>query len=110
VSTTSLANTDEFHVRPDIGLQTFTGRFRYWSGLLMGGRAMRRGRLRRLAAVLKAARIDYEPGMAKRAANPVRIEPSSANVFADLGLPDAAELDTKVRLAVEINRFEGGQS
>jgi len=33
-----------------------------------------------------------------------RIEPSSGNIFADLGLPDAAELDTKVRLAVEINR------
>ena len=28
------------------------------------------------------------------------IEPSSGNVFADLGLPDAVELDTKVRLAV----------
>jgi len=26
-------------------------------------------------------------------------------VFTDLGLPDAAELDTKVRLAVEINRL-----
>jgi predicted XRE-type DNA-binding protein len=43
--------------------------------------------------------------MAKRPANPVRIEPSSGNVFADLGLADAAELDTKVRLAVEINRL-----
>jgi predicted XRE-type DNA-binding protein len=29
---------------------------------------------------------------------------SSGNVFADLGLPDAAELDTKVRLCVAINR------
>ena len=26
-------------------------------------------------------------------------------MFTDLGLPDAAELDTKVRLAVEINRL-----
>ncbi len=43
--------------------------------------------------------------MAKRAAKSIRIEPSSGNVFADLGLPDAAELDTKVRLAVEINRL-----
>ena len=43
--------------------------------------------------------------MAKGAAKPVHIEPSSGNVFADLGLPDAAELDTKVRLAVEINRL-----
>ena len=43
--------------------------------------------------------------MAKRAAKRIHIEPSSGNVFADLGLPDAAELDTKVRLAVEINRL-----
>jgi predicted XRE-type DNA-binding protein len=34
----------------------------------------------------------------------IKIEPSSGNVFADLGLPDAAELDTKARLAVAINR------
>jgi predicted XRE-type DNA-binding protein len=32
------------------------------------------------------------------------IEVSSGNVFADLGLPDAMELDTKVRLAVAINQ------
>ena len=43
--------------------------------------------------------------MAKRAGKPIRIEPSSGSVFTDLGLPDAAELDTKVRLAVEINRL-----
>ena len=43
--------------------------------------------------------------MAKRAGKPSRIEPSSGSVFTDLGLPDAAELDTKVRLAVEINRL-----
>ena len=43
--------------------------------------------------------------MAKRAAKPIRMEPSSGNVFADLGFPDAAELDTKVRLAVEIKRL-----
>jgi predicted XRE-type DNA-binding protein len=43
--------------------------------------------------------------MAKRATNRIRMEPSSGNVFADLGFPDAAELDTKVRLAVEINRL-----
>jgi len=43
--------------------------------------------------------------MAKQAAKRVRIEASSGNVFADLGLPDAAELDTKARLAVEINRL-----
>ena len=33
-----------------------------------------------------------------------RIQASSGNVFADLNEPDAAELDTKVRLAVAINR------
>jgi predicted XRE-type DNA-binding protein len=42
--------------------------------------------------------------MAARKANS-RIETSSGNVFADLGLPDAIELDTKVRLAVQINRL-----
>jgi len=42
--------------------------------------------------------------MAKRKTDAAAIEPSSGNVFADLGLPDAAELDTKVRLAVELNR------
>ena len=30
---------------------------------------------------------------------------SSGNVFADLGLPDAAELDTKARLCAAINRI-----
>jgi len=29
---------------------------------------------------------------------------SSGNIFADLGLPDAAELDTKARLCATINR------
>jgi len=43
--------------------------------------------------------------MAKRAAKPIRMELGSGNVFADLGLPDAAELDTRVRLAVEVNRL-----
>jgi predicted XRE-type DNA-binding protein len=33
---------------------------------------------------------------------PAKIERSSGNVFADLGLPDAEELQTKARLAVEI--------
>jgi len=33
-----------------------------------------------------------------------KIEPSSGNVFADLGLPDADERQTKVQLAVAINR------
>jgi len=32
------------------------------------------------------------------------VEVSSGNVLADLELPDAVELDTKVRLAVAINR------
>jgi predicted XRE-type DNA-binding protein len=43
--------------------------------------------------------------MAKQANKRVRIQASSGNVFADLALPDAAELDTKVRLTVEINRL-----
>jgi len=34
-----------------------------------------------------------------------RITASSGNVFADLGLPGASERDTKVRLAVQINRL-----
>lgn len=38
------------------------------------------------------------------AAPVIKIERTSGNVFADLGLPDAVELDTKVRLAVTINR------
>lgn len=42
--------------------------------------------------------------MAKRKRS-VEIERSSGNVSADLGLPDAVELDTKVRLAVAINRL-----
>jgi predicted XRE-type DNA-binding protein len=33
-----------------------------------------------------------------------KIQASSGNVFADLNEPDAAELDTKVHLAVAINR------
>jgi predicted XRE-type DNA-binding protein len=31
--------------------------------------------------------------------------PSSGNVFADMGLPDAAELDTKARLGAAINKI-----
>ena len=33
----------------------------------------------------------------------IAIQASSGNVFADLGLPDAAELDAKARVAVKIN-------
>jgi predicted XRE-type DNA-binding protein len=42
--------------------------------------------------------------MAKPTRRVEAIEASSGNVFADLDLPDATELDTKVRLAVAINR------
>jgi predicted XRE-type DNA-binding protein len=42
--------------------------------------------------------------MAKPTKKVEAIEAGSGNVFADLGLPDATELDTKVRLAVAINR------
>ncbi len=47
--------------------------------------------------------------MARRANRRIPIEGSSGNVFADLGLPDAAELDAKVRLAVMINRLLAAQ-
>lgn len=43
--------------------------------------------------------------MAKRAGKRIPVEASSGNVFAHLGLPDAEDLDTKVRLAVKINRM-----
>ena len=43
--------------------------------------------------------------MAKQAKSANKVVASSGNVFADLGLPDAAELDTKVRLAVAVNRL-----
>lgn len=43
--------------------------------------------------------------MAGRANRRIPTEASSGNLFADLGLPDAAELDTKARLAVKINRL-----
>jgi predicted XRE-type DNA-binding protein len=41
--------------------------------------------------------------MARQVIERVPIEASSGNIFADLELPDAAELDTKARLAVKIN-------
>ena len=41
--------------------------------------------------------------MARRTSKRGVIEASSGNVFADLGLRDAEELDTKLRLTVEIN-------
>src|SRR5215813_1917717 len=43
--------------------------------------------------------------MAKRRSKKMEVEVGSGNVFADLGFPDAAELDIKVRLAVEIIRI-----
>jgi len=54
---------------------------------------------------LKAAQEITRRGMAKQAKSVNKVVASSGNVFADLGLPDAAELDTKVRLAVAINRL-----
>jgi predicted XRE-type DNA-binding protein len=42
---------------------------------------------------------------AKRRCKKMDVEVGSGNVFADLGFPDAAELDIKVRLAVEIVRL-----
>ncbi len=46
--------------------------------------------------------------MAKGAAQ--QIIRSSGNVFADMGLPDAAELDTKVRLGAALNLIVERQS
>jgi predicted XRE-type DNA-binding protein len=43
--------------------------------------------------------------MARHANEHIAFEASSGNVFADLGLPDPAELDMKVRLAVKVNRL-----
>ena len=40
----------------------------------------------------------------KKRIEQIDIEVGSVNVFADLGFPDAAELDIKIRLAVEIVR------
>lgn len=45
--------------------------------------------------------------MAKRTTE--QVIPSSGNVFADMGLPDAAELDTKARLGAAINRIVEGR-
>jgi predicted XRE-type DNA-binding protein len=47
--------------------------------------------------------------MAKRRIKKMEVEVGSGNVFADLGFPDAAELDIKVRLAVEIVRLINGR-
>ncbi|KAA6461806.1 XRE family transcriptional regulator [Acidobacteria bacterium AB60] len=40
--------------------------------------------------------------MARRTPQNVQVEPSSGNVFADLGLPDAEQLKIKSGLAIEI--------
>jgi predicted XRE-type DNA-binding protein len=39
----------------------------------------------------------------------ISVEASSGNVFVDLRLPDAAALDTKVRLAVKVNGLIAAQ-
>ena len=52
---------------------------------------------------------ECETHMAKQANRRIDVEASSGNVFADLGLPNAAELDTKVRLAVKINGLFAAQ-
>jgi len=43
--------------------------------------------------------------MAKRKGSSTTVVRSSGNVFADLGLPDAEEKQTRVRLAVAINQI-----
>jgi predicted XRE-type DNA-binding protein len=52
---------------------------------------------------------EYETHMARQANQRTHVEASSGNVFADLGLPNAAELDTKVRLAVKIDGLLAAQ-
>lgn len=47
--------------------------------------------------------------MARRANRRIPIEASSGNVFAALGLPDAMDLYTKVRLAVKLNKLLAAQ-
>lgn len=47
-------------------------------------------------------------GMAQRKSKP-DVVPSSGNVFADLGVPNAEEKQTKVRLAVAINQIIQGR-
>jgi predicted XRE-type DNA-binding protein len=47
--------------------------------------------------------------MAKKRSKKMEVEVGSGNVFADLGFPDAAELDIKGRLAVEIVRVINGR-
>lgn len=47
--------------------------------------------------------------MARRVNERISVEASSGNIFADIGLPDAAEADTKVRLAVKINALIAAQ-
>lgn len=44
-----------------------------------------------------------------RASERISVEASSGNIFADIGLADAAEADTKVRLAVKINALIAAQ-
>jgi predicted XRE-type DNA-binding protein len=46
---------------------------------------------------------------AKGESKRTKVEASSGNVFSDLGLADAEELHTKLRLAVEINRLLGAR-
>lgn len=52
---------------------------------------------------------EYETHMARQANQRIQIQASSENVFAELGLPNAAELDTKVRLGVRINGLLAAQ-
>lgn len=59
--------------------------------------AKRKSKGTRIARPTEALRLASSPST-------ITVEPSSGNVFADLGLVDAGELDTKVRLGVAVNR------
>jgi phage-related protein/predicted XRE-type DNA-binding protein len=56
---------------------------------------------------LKQAQRDYESIMTKRRAESARITRGSTNIFEDLGYPDAAERQAKLRLAYALNQVLG---
>lgn len=60
--------------------------------------AKRKGKSVHITSGTGALGIEGQPAV-------IKVERGSGNVFADLGLPNAAELDTKVRLAMAINRL-----
>lgn len=63
---------------------------------------------KRTGKVLRSTHRAERPGL--EGSTPlIKVERSSGSVFADLGLADADELDTKIRLAVAVNRAIEGR-